>query len=411
MSPQTSTSVLLRKPDCFLVALARRGSDAAFAVIVARYRARLQGHCSRFLSEARAEDAVQQSFIRALQALRAGTEVRELRPWLYRIATNVALAEVGKRGWDYDQLPEDEGGAPAGDQLEQRRQAREALGAVAALPDRQRTALIRSALHGHSPSLIAHDMGINEVAARQLVHRARASVRAAVGAVIPAPVLWLGRRTSSALTRLAPQSAVAPATPKLAAIVIAAAITAPVPVIASAQHSRPARPRTTASIPASGRSGSMTNAAPAASAPHSAAFSPRPSTHGAGGPVPASSSAAGAPAPPPRPITPPSVTASGPPPPPSNQPPPATGEQSSGQPSGDPSASTGGDPTSGGDPSAGGDPSSNGDPSPSPDPPPDPSGNPNSTPAGSVTPTSSETSQPAGKPASARQPINAAPTP
>ena len=41
---------------------------------------------------------LQASFVRAWQALRAGTEVRDLRPWLYRIAHNQALNTLRAAG-------------------------------------------------------------------------------------------------------------------------------------------------------------------------------------------------------------------------------------------------------------------------------------------------------------------------
>ena len=43
------------------------------------------------LPDARAEDALQQALLAAWTALRRGDEVRELRPWLYRVVHNTAL--------------------------------------------------------------------------------------------------------------------------------------------------------------------------------------------------------------------------------------------------------------------------------------------------------------------------------
>jgi RNA polymerase sigma factor (sigma-70 family) len=248
MSPDTSRTVLLGKPDAYLVERARAGSDVAFAEIVARYRTTLLRYCSRYLSRPRAEDAVQQTFIRAMQWLRTGAEVRELRPWLYAIARNVALNELGKSGWDYDELPEGWEDRSGNDDVERRAAVRETLGAVAALPDRQRRALLRSAVDGCSPATIAVELGVSEGAVRQLVHRARVTVRAAVGAVLPAPVAWLFRRVGAGVARIGPSSSAAtPLTPKLAAVVVAA-ITTGVPLAAivhqATQH--PARPMLTA---------------------------------------------------------------------------------------------------------------------------------------------------------------------
>jgi hypothetical protein len=111
--------------------------------------------------------------------------------------------------------------------VEHRAAVRETLGAVASLPDRQRRALLRSAVDGFSPAAIAVELGVSEGAVRQLVHRARVSVRAAVGAVLPAPVAWLARRVGAGAARVAPTSpAAAPLAPKLAVVVVAAISTA-----------------------------------------------------------------------------------------------------------------------------------------------------------------------------------------
>jgi len=91
MSPALPTVLLRTQSDARLVELARGGHDRAFEAIVERYRRPLHAYCRRFLPEARAEDAVQQAFLNAWNAVRTGSEVRELRPWLYRITHNAAL--------------------------------------------------------------------------------------------------------------------------------------------------------------------------------------------------------------------------------------------------------------------------------------------------------------------------------
>jgi RNA polymerase sigma-70 factor (ECF subfamily) len=163
--------LLLTKPDAVLVALARDGDDAAMSAIVDRYSRSLHRHCRTLLPHHQAEDAVQQTFVRALQALRSGVEVRELRPWLHRIARNVALTELASRGSRHEELNDEWEDCSRSGEVDRRADFRAALTAIASLPDRQRTAMVRSA-GGDSHAAIAQQMGISEAAARS-VARAR----------------------------------------------------------------------------------------------------------------------------------------------------------------------------------------------------------------------------------------------
>src|SRR3954454_12024206 len=102
--PSPSTVLLRTQSDERLVALARSGHARAFEAIVERYRRPLLRACRRVLPEARAEDAVQQALLAAGTALERGYEVRELRPWLFRVAHNTALNQLRASGYDHDEL-------------------------------------------------------------------------------------------------------------------------------------------------------------------------------------------------------------------------------------------------------------------------------------------------------------------
>jgi RNA polymerase sigma factor (sigma-70 family) len=197
-----STVLLRTQSDERLVALARAGHERAFEAIVERYRKPLLRACRRILPEARAEDALQHTLVAAWRGLERGDEVRELRPWLYRIARNTSLNQLRVAGYDLDELMET---LTAVDDPEEevlrRAVVRQTLAAVAALPDRQREALLRTAVNGHGQDEVARDLGLSSTAMRQLVHRARVSVRAAATAVVPLPVAtWLAAGAGGAGT-------------------------------------------------------------------------------------------------------------------------------------------------------------------------------------------------------------------
>lgn len=181
--------VLLRtQSDDRLVGLARAGHERAFEAIVERYRGPLLRAARRYLPEARAEDAVQQAFIAAWNALGRGDDVRDLRAWLFRIVHNTALNQLAAAGYDYAELPDLAAGEGPQDHVERRADVRQALSGLSALPERQRDALLRIAVEGRTQEEVARELGVTEGAVRQLVHRARLTLRAAVTAVVPLPV-------------------------------------------------------------------------------------------------------------------------------------------------------------------------------------------------------------------------------
>ena len=175
--------------DDQLVRLVQTGHEAAFAAIVRRYERELQAHARRLSADGRGEDAVQQAFLNAFAALQSGREVRHLRGWLHQILRHeVTRARVPV------EAPL-EATVACGETLEdtvaRRATAHAALAELSALPDRQRDALLGTAVFGFPRAHVARTMGLSEGAVRQLVHRARLRLRQAATAVIPFPLVKL----------------------------------------------------------------------------------------------------------------------------------------------------------------------------------------------------------------------------
>jgi RNA polymerase sigma factor (sigma-70 family) len=182
--------VLSTQSDERLVDLVRAGSDPAFEAIVERYRRALMRYVSRLLPPERAEDVVQQAFVKAYEAIQRDGAELNLRPWLYRIAHNTALNALRDRGLRHYELDERIDGVERPDQaLERTQSLRDVLVAVQALPERQRDAILLRELEGRSYEEIALTLGVTGGAVRQLLNRARNSLRSAAAAVTPMPLL------------------------------------------------------------------------------------------------------------------------------------------------------------------------------------------------------------------------------
>ena len=184
---ESSDRLLDSEPDDHLVSLVHAGHEAAFAAIVRRYERELHAQAHRLTSDGRGEDAVQQAFLNAFTAMQGGAEVRHLRGWLHQILRN----EVTRARLPVD-APLDATvahGETLEDTVQRRATAHAALAELSALPDRQRDALLGTAVFGFPRAHVARTMGLSEGAVRQLVHRARLRLREAATALIPFPLV------------------------------------------------------------------------------------------------------------------------------------------------------------------------------------------------------------------------------
>src|SRR5215218_797018 len=97
-----------------LLAAARDGDEGAFERLTSPYRGELHAHCYRMLGSLHdAEDALQETLLRAWRGLAGFESGRPLRPWLYKIATNASLDAIAKRPKRFLRLDESEPSAPA----------------------------------------------------------------------------------------------------------------------------------------------------------------------------------------------------------------------------------------------------------------------------------------------------------
>ena len=171
-----------------LLSAARAGDERAFVELTSPSRDELHRHCYRLLgSTTDADDALQETMLRAWQAIGGFQPRAPLRSWLYRIATNVCLRHIERR-------PQADGAAAithlepyavSGDQVPSAEpgpeaivEAREAIGlafvaAMQLLPARQRVVLILRDVLGWPSSDVADVLGDSVASVNSALNRAR----------------------------------------------------------------------------------------------------------------------------------------------------------------------------------------------------------------------------------------------
>jgi RNA polymerase sigma-70 factor (ECF subfamily) len=161
-------------------------AEDAYTRIVEPYRAELRAHCYRMLGSVHdAEDALQETLLRAWQGLHRFEGRGSVRGWLYRIATNVCLDMIKRRSREearhIEPYPPDlleiEDDAPPPNALYEQRESVELafVAALQQLPAKQRGALLLRDVLGFSAKETAEILGTTVASANGALRRARAA--------------------------------------------------------------------------------------------------------------------------------------------------------------------------------------------------------------------------------------------
>ena len=180
------TPLLRLQGDERLVALTRRGNQAAYEALVARYQSRLLAFCRHMLSSREdAEDVLQEVFAAAFNAMMADERPLNVRPWLYRIARNRSLNHLRRAqaiGVDSMDVHFADNGQTTAEKAHGREDFRLLVADVQELPETQRTALLLREIDALSYEQIAEAMETTVPSIKSLLVRARVSLAEAAEA-------------------------------------------------------------------------------------------------------------------------------------------------------------------------------------------------------------------------------------
>jgi RNA polymerase sigma-70 factor (ECF subfamily) len=164
--------------DAILVRAAQDGEVDAFEELVRRYQTPVYRVAFRMLgSRADAQDAAQETFVRAWRALPRFRRDSTISTWLYRIVTRRCLDRLAaRRVTDTLDEVEIEAGSDPAQAAEQRERLRAVTRAIAALPAEQRAALVLREFEGLSYQEVAEVLGTSLPAIKGRIHRARLTI-------------------------------------------------------------------------------------------------------------------------------------------------------------------------------------------------------------------------------------------
>jgi RNA polymerase sigma-70 factor (ECF subfamily) len=186
---RTQTRRLSELDDSQVVAQFLAGEKRAFNELVGRYHMRLLNFIYRTIGDRdRAEDLVQETFIRVYRHLHRFDQSKKFSTWAYTIASNLAknelrnrsrsplvLFQMIKKNWDADHRPlEWEDNTYRPDDLYRKRHLKDTVDrAVAQLPEHHRVVFVLREMEGKTYEEISEITGVNLGTVKSRLNRAR----------------------------------------------------------------------------------------------------------------------------------------------------------------------------------------------------------------------------------------------
>lgn len=188
-----AAKMLSAQPDAVLCRLAARGNVSAYDTLYQRYHQSVFAFIFHLLGRADgtedAEDIAQDTFTRAFAGIERKSVEGSFRAWLFTIARNRTFDLIRTRQNQVVSLDAEAARPPVAPQVdepqvraEQRAELVWLMGAVSALPERQRDALLMREMGGLSHESIAEQLGTTVSATKKLISRGRDGIGEAAAA-------------------------------------------------------------------------------------------------------------------------------------------------------------------------------------------------------------------------------------
>ena len=191
----------MARSDVQLMLDVKAGDEESFELLLAKYRTPLINFLCRMVREqAAAEDLAQEVFLRVYRARREYSPSAKFTTWLFRIATNLALNAI--RDGRHRQMqvsidtPRDEDEpvieiaareARADERLIEEERNQMIRGAILALPEKQRAAVILHKYQEMEYAEIGKILGCSESALKSLLFRAYETLRVQLALLVARP--------------------------------------------------------------------------------------------------------------------------------------------------------------------------------------------------------------------------------
>jgi RNA polymerase sigma-70 factor (ECF subfamily) len=177
--------------DAELMLRVKDGDDASFGVLLEKHRSSVVHFLYRMIqNHAVAEELAQEVFLRVYRSRSTYEPTAKFTTWLFRIATHLALNSLrdGKNERLHDHLDDDTNDLPVRQVTDRRPSVEQAMvyqvklaeirQAVAALPEKQRAAVLMHKYEEMEYTQIAGVLSCSESAVKSLLFRAYETLRA-----------------------------------------------------------------------------------------------------------------------------------------------------------------------------------------------------------------------------------------